>query len=288
MRQSLWIGLLSLVMLMGTVNSARGSDQHTWVGRQVMAKSARSRPRIGDRPSSKTIICVRTVGRTKGNWLSVGDGWLRHDEVVAIDDAVAWFTAQIHERPSAFSYVSRAAARCAHGDYHGAEADCVAALRIQPHFDAAYYYRAAAQAARGRFAEAVGDYTAAIRLNPRLTGAYLDRGAARLKLSDYRGSLADVNTALRLAPRTPDAYYVRGVARFHLHQYQGALADLNVALRANPARAVAYDIRGACKQELGQVVEAMRDFDKALELDPDSVSARAHRDHLRMARAAGN
>jgi tetratricopeptide (TPR) repeat protein len=288
MRRPIFLGLLPFVLLIDPVHLVRGDDQPNWVGHQVMAKSSRSRPRVGGAASSKSIICVRTVGRIKSDWLWVGDGWLRQTEVVPLEDAVDWFTAQIKQQPSAFNFVSRAAAHCTQGDYEHAAADCTAALAINPRFDAAHYYRAAARAEQGRFTDAISDYTAAIRLNPRLAGAYLDRGAARLKSGDYRGSLADVNSALRLSPRTPDAYYVRGVARYHLHQYHAALADLNIALRSNPGRAVAYDIRGACREELGQVAEAIEDFDRAIELDPANVSAHSHRDKIRVARAHTN
>ncbi|HQU46906.1 MAG TPA: tetratricopeptide repeat protein [Pirellulales bacterium] len=288
MRRSVVFRLLWLMLLAASASRAYGEDHQHWVGRAVMPRSARCRPRVGGRVAPTSIVCVRTVERVKGDWLSVGDGWLRYNEVVPVEEAVAWFTAQLEQRPSAFGYLSRGAARCAQGDYDGAGTDCAAALRINPRLYTAYYHRAAARAEQGRFKEAIGDYDAALRLNPRLVGAYLDRGRARLKLGDYPGSLADVNHALRLSPREPDAHYVRGVTRFHLHQYRGALADLNYALRAKPGRAAAYDVRGACQVELGQLDDALHDFDKAIELDPSNVSVYSHRDRLRMARATTN
>jgi tetratricopeptide (TPR) repeat protein len=285
MRRLLLVRLLSLIVLGVTAGIVEGEDQHQWVGRQVMPKSARHQPRVNGRVAMRPIICVRTVKQVKGDWLSVGDGWLRQSEVVPVEEAVEWFTAQIEHRPAAFDYVSRAAARCVLGDCEGAVADCTAALEINPRLDVAYYHRAAARAEEGNFSEAIRDYDAALRLNPRLVGAYLDRGAARLKVGDYAGSLKDVNNALRLSPRQTDAYYVRGIARVHLHKYQSALADLNYVLRANPSRAAAYDARGTCKEQLGQLDGALKDYDKAIELDPTNAIAGSHRDRLRVARA---
>ncbi|HWB10633.1 MAG TPA: tetratricopeptide repeat protein [Pirellulales bacterium] len=279
MRRRVVCRLLPLVLLAATVNGVRGDDDQSWVGRDVLARSVRFQPRAGGRVSSRSIVCVRTVKQAKGDWLAVGDGWMRRSEVVPVEEAIAWFTNQIERRPTAFDYVSRAAARSACGDYEGAASDCSEALRVSPRFYTAYYHRAAARSEQGRFEEAVRDYDAALRLNPALAGAYVDRGAAKLELGNYPGSLSDVNRALRLSPRNPDAYYVRGVARYHLHQYGGAVGDLNYALRAKPDRAVAYDVRGACKQELGQLDAARTDFDKAVELDPTIASAR--RDKLR-------
>lgn len=275
---------LPLLLLAATVSIVRGEDQKPWLGREVMARSVRTQPRAGGRVSRRPIACIRTVKRVQGDWLWLDDGWLRTSEVVPVDEAVSWFTARIEQRPTAFDYVSRAAAHCATGDYEAAEADCVTALHISPRYDAAYYYQAATRAAQGQFKEAVAAYSAALRLNPRLMGAYLDRGAARLKLGDYAGAQADVNQALRLSPREPDAFYVRGVARFHLHDYQKALSDLNYVVRANPARAAAYDVRGACKQQLGELDGALADFDKALELEPSNATASAHREVLRLTR----
>jgi Flp pilus assembly protein TadD len=277
MRRSVVCRLLPLVLL--AANVVYGDGSQGWVGRDVMSRSVRFQPRAGGRVSSRSIVCVRTVKQVNGDWLAVGDGWMRSGEVVPVEEAVDWFTTQIARRPTAFDYVSRAAARSDCGDNEGAASDCAEALRISPRFYTAYYHRAAVRAEQGRFEEAVRDYDAALRLNPALAGAYLDRGAAKLELGNYPGSLADVNRALRLSPRNADAYYVRGVARFHLHQYRGAVGDLNYALRANPDRAVAYDVRGACKQELGQRDQARQDFDKAVELDPSIAST--HRDNLR-------
>lgn len=278
-------GLFVLTVLTVRTEMIFGEDHQPWVGRQVMVRSARSQPRVGGHVAAKPIVCVRTVKRANGSWLSVDDGWLRSKDVVPLEEAVAIFTTQIEHRPSTFDYLSRAAARCALGDYEGAAADCGSALQINPRLEAAYYHRAAAQAEQGRFEEAISDYNAALRINPRLVGAYVDRGAARSKLGDYAGSLRDANHALRLSPREPDAHYLRGLARLHLRQYGGALSDLNYVVRANPKKSAAYDARGTCKLELGRRDEAVKDFDKAIELDPSNVSANSHRESLRMAQA---
>ncbi|MGH7134318.1 MAG: tetratricopeptide repeat protein [Pirellulales bacterium] len=285
MRRTVLFRLLSLCWLAAGPGIAYGDHRQAWVGSEVLPKFARVQPRVGGRVTSSSVVCVRTVKQVKGDWLSVGDGWLRSDEVVPLEEAAAWFTAQIERRPTAFDYLSRAAARCAQGDHEGAETDCASALRINPRLYSAYYQRAAARAKQGHFEDAIRDYDAALRLNPRLAGAYLDRGAARLKLGDYRGSLKDVNDSLRLAPREPDAFYVRGIARYHLQQYGTALSDLNFALRMNPGRATAYDDRGACQEKLGHADKALADYEKAIDLDPSSASASSHRDRLRIARA---
>lgn len=286
MRRFFLFGLLSLFSTAAPAALAYGDEPQPWTGRQVLLRSARVHPRSSGHATARVIVCVRTVQRVKGDWLLVGDGWMRSSEVVPLDEAIGWFTAQIERRPSSFDYLSRAAAHGAQGNYEASLSDCDAALRINPRLYAAYYHRAAARAAQGQFTEAIRDYDAALRLDPRLAGAYVDRGAARLKLGDYAGSLADVNYALRLSPRESDAYYVRGVARFYLHQYRGAVSDLNYALRANPARVAAYDTRGLCKEKLGQFDDALKDFGKAVELDPANANARSHHERLRIARAA--
>lgn len=288
MPRTVLLRLLSLIWLAAAPGIAYGDHHPAWVGSEVLPKFARVQPRVGGRATSSSVVCVRTVKRVQGDWLSVGDGWLRSGEVVPLEEAAAWFTAQIERRPTAFDYLSRAAARCAQGEYEDAETDCAAALRLNPRLYSAYYQRAAARAKEGHFEDAIHDYNAALRLNPRLAGAYLDRGAARLKLGDYQNSLRDVNYALRLSPREPDAFYVRGIARYHLQQYGGALSDLNFALRMNPGRATAYDVRGACQEKLGHADKALADYEKAIELDPSNASASSHRERLRIARAVAN
>lgn len=259
----------------------------SWLGRDVLVKSARVQPHAGGHATSSSIVCIRTVKQVKGDWLLVGDGWLRSSEVVPVAEAIGWFNTQIDQRPTAYAYVSRAAARCALGDYAGAVDDSNSALRINPRFTAAHYHQAAAWAKQGRFEEAIDAYGAAIRINPRLVGAYVDRAAARIKLGDYQASLADTNQALRLAPRDADAYYVRSITRLHLRNYRGALNDVSYVVRANPKRAAAYEIRGTCREELGQLDAALGDYDKAIQLDPSNTSAHSHRERLRLARTGG-
>lgn len=278
-----WLPLVLLV----AANTVLADAQPSWLGREVIVKSARVQPRSGGRATSSAVVCVRTVKRVKGDWLLVDDGWLRSADVVPVAEAAAWFTTEIERRPSAYDYVCRAAARCVTGDYEEAVADCASALQINPRFAAAYYHQAAARAKQGRFEDAIEAYAAALRFNPRLVGAYIDRAAARIKLGDYQGSLADANQALRLAPGDANAYYVRSVTRLHLRNYRGALADVNYVVRANPRRAAAYEIRGTCKEEIGQIDAALRDFEKAIQLDPSNTSAQSRRERLRLARKSG-
>lgn len=274
--------LLPLILLAAITKTANSAEQKPWLGRQVLSRSVRNQPRAGGRVSRRPIACIRTVQRVNGDALWVGDGWLRTNEVVPLEEAKSWFSARILLRPNAFDYVSRAAAYCAERDYEAALADCATALHISPKYDAAYYYRAAARAAQGQFKEAVDAYSSALRLNPRLLGAYLDRAAAQLELGDYSSALADIDHVLHFLPHESDAYYLRGVAQFHLGDYQHALDDLNYVVQTTPKRAAAYKLRGACYQELGEHDAAFADFEKADELE--GAAAIAQREDSRQTR----
>ncbi|HEV7224409.1 MAG TPA: hypothetical protein VGN42_16995 [Pirellulales bacterium] len=109
------IGLLALAF----GQAAQRADGNEWVGREVMARSPTEMPRIGRCASSVQCIKIYTVEQIQGEWLWVGDGWMRSRDAVAADEASDWFTAEIEKRPSVFAYCSRATVRSDREDWDG-------------------------------------------------------------------------------------------------------------------------------------------------------------------------
>ncbi len=82
-----------------------------------------------------------TVTRESGDWLWVGRGWLLRDEIVPIEEAQVFFTAEIEREPSAFAYASRSRAWFQSEHFDQALADADAALGLDPRSAVAFKCR---------------------------------------------------------------------------------------------------------------------------------------------------
>jgi tetratricopeptide (TPR) repeat protein len=71
-------------------------------------------------------------------------------------------------------------------DLDGAIADCTAAIKIDPKYEAAYRARANMQTQKGDYAAAVTDFTTLIGLSPNSVEYYGGRGDAYVKLGQNR------------------------------------------------------------------------------------------------------
>jgi tetratricopeptide (TPR) repeat protein len=67
------------------------------------------------------------------------------------------------------------------GDFEGAVSDHARAIKIDPHYAAAYHNRGNAYLALGKLSLACGDYDRAIELDAGLLDAYRNRGLALIR-----------------------------------------------------------------------------------------------------------
>ena len=105
-------------------------------------------------------------------------GWASADQVMPIDQAVAFFSDRIKANPKdAFAHLMRATAtaKLMDDDPPG-----------KPNKDMAR--------------KAAADFTETIRLDPKDATAYYGRGAIRSRLSEHDLAIADFTEAVRLAP----------------------------------------------------------------------------------------
>jgi tetratricopeptide (TPR) repeat protein len=272
-------GIIGFVLLLALASPVCAAHK-PWNGRAVMTKRSDVAPRVGRHVIRAREGEVYTVERTQGDWLWVGEGWLLAHDVVAVDEAEAWFTAEIQARPSPFAYLSRAAARGEAGNHRGLILDCTAALRLDPRSQAAYHFRAAAYANTGEPARALADIQAAIRLGRAGADLYRDRGGVRWQLHDYQGALADLNYALSLDRSDPYAYDMRGATHMVLGNVDQALNDLNKSVELDPTNANALANRGWAYTLQKSYDLALADFKKALHINPRFARARVNRGDL--------
>ena len=152
--------------------------------------------------------------------------------------------------------------------------------------DSTYLHRANAYKAKGDFSSALRDYNEAIRLNPSESTNFDMRGALYRDLKQYDQADQDFQRAIQMTPEDPVPYYNRGSMEVAEHQYQKAMDDFSRTianasrvsnsteegsdsgpLTANSMAANAYNYRGLAWKGLGNFNQALEDFNTAIELD---------------------
>lgn len=276
MRRS-FSGVTALMVVLALAQFARGANDNGWVGRRVIIKRGEVRPQIGKQPTGDPLRSIFTVEQVQGEWLWVGEGWLRSSDVVPVKDAAAWFERELQKRPTAFAYLGRGLARDDMGDVDGALADFTASLRLEPRSQRAYRGRAVAYFEKREMVLALNDLQTAIDMGATSALLLSTRGAVRSEMRDYRGALDDLTQALQMDPRDADAYSNRGAVHVKLGKLKHALTDLNRAVSLAPRNPQAYANRGWILVLEHRYDESLKDFDEAVRLDPNFVRVRVNR-----------
>lgn len=190
--------VLAFIALAGCAGAARGAEhQSPGIGDRVYAKSLAVRPRVGRRTIDELPDGWSwRVTAVRDGWLWVDKGWVRSNDVVRCDEALAWFAAEIATRPSAYAYFSRARALGGANDFRRALDDCNIALRLAPSWSRAYCLRSDLHRALGNGAAALADFNCAIRLDPRDPLARFSRADLLYDEGKFVQALADVNATL--------------------------------------------------------------------------------------------
>jgi tetratricopeptide (TPR) repeat protein len=244
-----------------------------YLGPAVFAKSAEVRLR--ERPAADAALVdfsaaglVLHVRQKQNDWVQVEFGWLPADGVVTADQAFDYFTAQIDRSGDVFDYLGRACASIAKKDYEPAQADLMAALRVDPRSARAYALRAAIGRNQRRYDDALADCDRAISLAPRDPFVLSVRGVNWLHVARYDLALADFDGAVALFPTVADYRRLRGGTWYQKGDDDKALADFNEAVRLNPLDARAHAARGAVWAKQRKLNEALSELDEAIRLNP--------------------
>ncbi len=122
------------------------------------------------------------------------------------------FDRMVNKRANAVTYNMRCWARATWGEQlDAALADCNAALKLKPDYDAALDSRAFVNFRMGNYSRAVGDASGALTLNPELAPSLYVRGLARLGEGNVKNGEADIAAAKKLDPEIEETYAGYGV-----------------------------------------------------------------------------
>src|SRR5262249_21935198 len=151
-----------------------------WVGKRVVQKQADFGLRVENQiVERRRFILFYDVEAVNGPWLWLRAegkgmrGWALADEVVAVENAIPYFSERLRTNASdAFAHMMRATVR------HD---------KLQ-------------------LPEAIQDYNEAIKLDPTHAWVFNNRGIAYTDLNQYDQALADFDEAIRLDGRNANVY----------------------------------------------------------------------------------
>ena len=221
------------------VHSAQADDG--WIGKRVVQKYGSFRLKIENRLIDPKEFVIYRVEQVNGPWLWLTaegqglSGWAPADQVVAVDDAIAFFTDYIRANPGETGLHDESD-RLAPGDARTRQRP----WRLQRSDSARPDESLSATATEAfwydkkDYEKAIADYSEAIRLDPTYVLAFNNRGAPGHDKTDYDKAIADFSEAIRLDPKDAVAYDNRGIAWYDKKDYDRAIADYNEAIRLDP------------------------------------------------------
>jgi tetratricopeptide (TPR) repeat protein len=202
---------------------------------------------------------------------------------------------------TAGTFLDRGILFASRNNYAMAIEDNNKAIKLDPHFSAAYFLRGRALFASisrvtivganssnvlilstgglasveqaGVYEQVMADFTQALRLDQNHARIYIERGIAYNDKKDYDLAIADYDQAIKLSPHYAPAYNYRGNALFDKGDHDRAIADYDQAIILNPYYATAYNNRGLAYWNKGDYDRAIADYDQTIKLNPDNVSA---------------
>ena len=202
--------VLAMIALLTLVRAAPAQPNGGWIGKRVVQKYASFKLKNGNQVIDTKGITTYRVEKASGAllWLKAEgqdpSGWAPADQVVRIDEAMAFFTDAIRANPGdAHGYAMRATIwREVKHDFDNALRDYDEALRLDQTNAYFFRYRGNTWFEKGDNDKAIADFTDAIRLAPRVAAPLRDRAAAWFEKKDYDKAIADCNDAIRIDAAT--------------------------------------------------------------------------------------
>jgi tetratricopeptide (TPR) repeat protein len=245
------LGIVSLGLLLAAMTGhalAQQPADKAWLGKRVVQKHSNFRLRnenlVIDPKAIETYLVEQVNGpslRLRVERQGLG-GWAQADQVIPVEEAIAFFTDYIRANPGdAHGYIMRAIIwRQEKKELDIALGDYNEAIRLDPTKAYVYTNRGTVWSARKEYDKAIADYNEASRLDPKDAITYNNRGNAWRAKKEYDKAIADYNEAIRIDPKYSVAYVNRGRAWHTKKEYDKAIADCNEAIRLDPKYAFAY------------------------------------------------
>jgi tetratricopeptide (TPR) repeat protein len=177
--------------------------------------------------------------------------------------------------PTAEQYLAFGDARWSIGDWDGAIAQYLEALRLKPDYAEAHNILGAALSRKDDWKGAMTHWREALRLKPDYAEAHEYLGFGLSRTGDWDGAIAQYLEALRLKPDYAEAHSNLGVALGVKGHIDDGITEEREALRLNPDLAEAHEALGSWLGSKGDWDGEIREEREAIRLKPDLVEAHA-------------
>ena len=154
-----------------------------------------------------------------------------------------------------------------------AEADYLAAIKINPSVPETFNNLGALYIDMGRYLEAVDSLTEALNVNPTYFTALVNRAIANHNLGRSLAALADFNKASKIRPDDPLLLLNRALAYYDMGKYESAALDLEHLIAVEPDNARAYLEHARVMIRMGYPANAYADLEEAVTIQPSYALA---------------
>ncbi len=181
------LAVLALAMPAAAAPPAAAAGTDAWVGQKVFFKTG-AKGRIGQQEIPLALLLVPAIVETvDGDWLWIGNAWIRRADALTADQAIDYFTRQIEKAPTdAAAWQSRGMVRDAQRDHDRAIQDYTETIRLDPKNATAYADRGEAWLDKGDLDQAIRDWTSALKLAPKFSAVYNDSAWLRATSPEER------------------------------------------------------------------------------------------------------
>lgn len=239
-----WAVTFSSISIAGNPSDKPRSDL---AGKCVMPREG-AKYWMGGRETNQLLPLSLDVMAEDGEWLIVLGGKVKKADVIAADQATAYYHSLLKANPK------DAWAMAMLGWYYISEDD---------------------------FEKARPILDKALKMNSTNLDARLARGALYGCEEEPELAIKQFDQAIRIRPDCALAFYYRGFYKAESGDKEAAIADNEAAIKISPDYSLAYVGRGALYDNSELWKEALADFDKALSLDPYNDVALSRRAWIR-------
>ena len=167
------------------------------------------------------------------------------------------------------AYINRGLMFMGKGEYTQANADFLAALRLDPDLYVGYLDLAALAALRGDEAQGVSLLKRVIEKEPAYLPAYEFLSLAYIRMKQYGEAVATARREIGVSPGSASAYGALGSASWHAGDYEAAAQAFLKAVTLDPAFVPGYSGLARAYYQLKRFGLAVAYYDKAVALGAD-------------------
>ena len=221
---------------------------------------------------SNELFWPAEVLKRDGDWLHVkspaSEAEVRAADVVALDSAIEFFTAEIKAGATPWKHKLRGLAYQWQGDLPSAMADIDAAVQLAPRDPELHCQRGVLLLAKQEIDPAIAAFTEALRVNPQFADAYRRRSEAWLAANQPTRAIDDLTAVIALDPEDLMALLERAKLLAMAGEFDRAANDFTKLLERNPGNLEILRARAELRLIGKHTAEGIADLNEILRQRP--------------------